>query len=85
MALNLKTNTKKMKATESQNKRLAKYLRDGGKVNPLTAWEKLGIYRLSARIFDIKKLGLDVKGDLVEVLNRFGETTRVKEYWIEKK
>ena len=74
-----------MKATESQNKRLAKYLRDGGKVNPLMDWEKLGIYRLSARIFDIKELGLNVQSRFIEVLNRFGETTKVKEYWIEKK
>ena len=74
-----------MKATESQNKRLAKYLRDGGKVNPLMAWQNLGIYRLSARIFDIKELGLNVQSRFIEVLNRFGETTKVKEYWIETK
>ena len=74
-----------MKATESQNKRLAKYLRDGGKVNPLMAWQNLGICRLSARIFDIKELGLNVQSRFIEVLNRFGETTKVKEYWIEKK
>ena len=48
--------------------------------NPLEAWRKLGIYRLSARVFDLREAGEDIKGEFVEVRNQFGEPCRVKSY-----
>ena len=67
---------------ESQNKRLLKYLQEGNKINPLKAWEILGIYRLSARIFDLAEQGNFISSNFIEVYNRFGEKTRVKEYYL---
>lgn len=43
---------------------------------------ELSIGRLPSRIFEIKKT-LPVKDRYVDVTNQFGETCRVKEYWID--
>ncbi len=65
---------------QAQVDRLRAYLRAGNDINPLEAWRKLGIYRLSARVFDLREAGEDIKGEFVEVRNQFGEPCRVKSY-----
>jgi hypothetical protein len=74
--------TKNNKMKDSQNKRLLSHLLQGNKVTPLTAWSMLGIYRLSARIFDLRDQGFDVKTDRIEVENGHGEKFNVAEYSI---
>lgn len=44
----------------SQKQKLHEYLKTHGEVNPWDAWAKLGIYRLSARIFDLRADGVDI-------------------------
>ena len=68
--------------TDSQNKRLLIYLQKGNKVTPLNAWENLGIYRLSARVFDLRYLGYNINMKRIEVKNKLGETFNVAEYSI---
>ena len=53
----------------------------GKKINPLTSWRELGIYRLSARINEIAKT-IEVQRGWKEVTNKHGETVKVREYWI---
>jgi hypothetical protein len=65
---------------DTQNKRLLKSLQEGNKVTPLNAWTTLGIYRLSARVFDLRDLGHDIKTERVEVENAHGEKFNVAEY-----
>ena len=53
------------------------------KREPLTqlkAYQKLGITRLGARIWDLEEKGVKIKKRWVEVKDRFGDTCRVKEY-----
>jgi len=64
----------------TQVERLAEYLHEGGKPTPMDAWFQLGIYRLSGRIFDLRKAGMRISMELVEVENQFGETVRVAQY-----
>jgi len=64
----------------NQNERLLNYLKINKKINPLQAWESLGIYRLSARVCDLRKLGWNIKSKSKEVLNKFNETCYVAEY-----
>lgn len=59
------------KATQSD--RLLQWLLSVGPINPLEAWTELGIYRLGARIFDLKKQGMTIQRKLVKVRNQFGE------------
>lgn len=67
-----------MKGT--QNKRLLSHLQEGRTINPLEAWQKLGIYRLSARIFDLRDSGHNIKMERKEVHNQFDEVVNVAEY-----
>ncbi len=67
---------------DSQNKRLLSHLQKGNNVTPLTAWLMLGIYRLSARVFDLRDQGHDIKMNRVEVENGHGEKFNVAEYSI---
>ena len=65
---------------QTQTSRLIKYLEANGTINPLQAWQELGIYRLGARIFDAKKLGYNIQSGRVSVKNQFGESCLVAEY-----
>jgi hypothetical protein len=64
----------------TQTQRLFDWLSTGRSINPLVAWETLGIYRLGARIFDLKKLGHKIINDGEDVENRFGEKCHVARY-----
>jgi hypothetical protein len=73
----------KFKQTDmNQNKRLLTYLEQGKKVNPLEAWNNLGIYRLASRVCDLRKEGIEVKDEWLDVSNRFGEFVKVKQYYL---
>ena len=63
-----------------QNERLLEYLKQHREIDPMTAWEKLGIYRLGARVFDLRKAGHDISSDRKAVENRFGEECKVALY-----
>lgn len=65
----------------TQTQRLEKYLKEKGSVGPLDAWKDLGIYRLSARVFELRRTtGLNVVTEREEVTNQFGEKTTVARY-----
>ena len=50
------------------------------KITPLEAWSKLGIYRLSGRIFDLKEQGVGITTTKTDVVNAFGEKCSVALY-----
>lgn len=50
---------------------------------PMTAgeiWSELGIARASARVFDLRRLGYDIRSPEITVRNRHGDTCRVSLY-----
>lgn len=48
----------------SKTKRLIAYLKRYGKIEPMKALNKFGIYRLGARIFDLRhRYGWDIRTD----------------------
>lgn len=51
-----------------------------GSITQLEALQDLGVMRLASRISDLKKQGYPIKGDVVEVKNRYGESCRIKRY-----
>jgi len=63
--------------------RLHDYLKEFGSVTQLQALRDLGIMRLSARIADLKKLGVEITTLRKPVKNRWGDTIHVVEYLIE--
>ena len=64
----------------TQNARLLAWLKQHRQIDPLTAWSKLGIYRLGARVFDLRKAGHNIESGRVEVSNQFGEPCNVALY-----
>ena len=67
----------------SRSKRQNDQLLDALRIKPLTALEilqELGIYRASARVFDLRDEGWDVRSEEITVRNRQGETVRVALY-----
>jgi len=69
---------------QTQNDRLLNYLERNGDINPMQAWQELGIYRLGARIFDLKESGVKIDKTTTKVCNRFGEACRVAKYRLVK-
>jgi len=65
---------------KSQNKRLLEYLQKGSNINPLDSWKLLGIYRLSARIFDLRADGYKIETERIIVKNQFNENVNVGSY-----
>jgi hypothetical protein len=66
---------------QTQVKRLEDYLKDHGNIGPIEAWKNLGIYRLSARIFELRKitsLNINTKREVVK--NTFDEPIYVARY-----
>lgn len=72
-----------MRATQCE--KVVNYMRLHGSITPLDAMLDLGIFRLGARIWDIKnKMGLKVVTKTVAVQNRFGQTCYVASYSLEE-
>ncbi len=63
----------------SQNKQIAQHLQSGKTITPLGALRLFSCLRLGARIYEIKKTGLDIKTTLVTRNNKtFAEYKLVK-------
>ena len=45
----------------SQNKKLLIYLKNNGSIDPMQSLNELGIYRLAARIYDLRSKGNIIK------------------------
>lgn len=65
-----------------QSIRLLAYLRNHLYITALEAMNDLGIFRLGARIWDLKQAGIQIQSDWRVVKNRFGEDCRIKAYWL---
>lgn len=72
----------KTKATDrqTQNRRLLDYMKRKGCITQFESIIDLGILRLSARIYDLRKAGHPIDDRWIVVRNRFGEDCRVKQY-----
>jgi hypothetical protein len=65
-----------MKHTE----RLLQWFTLRSTITPLQALRELGIYRLGARVFDLREAGHDIHTELMEVHNAHGGTSRIARY-----
>lgn len=67
-----------------QTERVLNHMQKYGPITGRMARDLYGIERLGARIWDLKKAGFDIRDQMVEGENRYGEKTHFKEYWIRK-
>lgn len=69
----------------SQADRLLHYLKTHAGITPDVAYTKLGIYRLSARIFDLRDKGYKILTTMIPVKSKFnGEEVYVARYSLVK-
>ena len=70
-----------MTEKETDMRLLLEYLEENESINPLEALSELGIYRLSGRICDLRKLGYPIETDLEKVkAKRRNKVCRVARY-----
>lgn len=70
-------------ATKTQADRLLDYLLEHpGGLNPLEAWQRLGIYRVADPAHRLRSRGFAVKTAVEIVSNQFGEECRVGLYYL---
>ena len=64
---------------ETQKQRIKEHLLKGKSLTPLQAFKKFGSMRLSGVIFKLKKEGLPIQTEIIQVKDK-----RVARYYIEK-
>lgn len=60
--------------------RLLSHFERFGAITSLEAFQKYGITRLSARIFDLRLLGYKIDTVMIDGTNRYGEPVRYGKY-----
>ena len=68
----------------TQNEELYEYLKTHDSITPLQALYRLGIYRLSARIYNLKEQGIPIKMELHKVKAKNGRIAYVGKYSLVK-
>ena len=53
-------------------------------ITQMKAYEKYGVTRLAAIIFELRDEGHDIKTDMIAVKNRYGDTCHVANYKLER-
>lgn len=56
------------------------YMKDYGSISPLEAFRDLGITRLSARIYELRKSGVPIIGETEKAKTRYGATAYYTRY-----
>lgn len=68
----------------TQKDAVLKYIQDFGSISNYEAFIDLGITRLSAVIYDLRKLGYNIETETEETINRYGTKVRFGRYKIEE-
>lgn len=66
----------------TQKERVLRFWKTRKGITQLQANEYLGVSRLAAVIFDLKKEGYNIESEMIEVENRWGEKCRVARYYL---
>lgn len=66
----------------TQCKLLLAHFESGGSLTAMEAAKLYSVGRLAARVSDLRRGGYPIKGDMVSVKNQFGDTCRVKRYYM---
>ena len=66
-----------------QTEKVLDYIQRFGSITAAEAVMDLGIYRLSARISDLRDEGYNIKSEMESGKNRFGEPTHYSRYSLE--
>ena len=65
---------------DSQKQKILNYMQEHGSINPSQAFNHLHIYRLGARILDLRRDGYDINTEIVREKNAEGDTVKYAVY-----
>lgn len=68
----------------SQKQMVLDYIMEFGSITPIDALRDLGVTRLAAKVFELKKDGHDIDKVIETGKNRFGNRTRYARYSLVK-
>ena len=71
-----------MNSKPTQAQRILDYMTAHGNITQMEALKDLGVFRLASRISELRKNGHKIESQMVKVENRYGETCRVKRYFL---
>lgn len=66
----------------TQNQRILDYMEQHGSITQLEALNACSVMRLASRISDLRRKGHPIESQMVKVTNKYGETCRVKRYYM---
>ena len=66
----------------TQRERIINYIREFGSISSWEAYKDLGITQLATRIKELKEEGYEFKTKWESSINRFGEKTDYKRYYL---
>ena len=69
----------------NQQEMVIEYMTDFGSITPMEAFAELGVTRLSAKIYDLKREGYIFGEKRETVVNRYGKKVSFKRFWIKEK
>ena len=64
----------------TQTDRVFNYIEEFGSINTFQAFTDLGISRLSARIWELRNMGIKINKESYNIKNRFGKNVTVYRY-----
>lgn len=64
----------------TQTRLILEYMIKFSSITPLEAMRDLGVYRLAARIADLRKAGNEIETTIISVPNRYGTMSKVAQY-----
>lgn len=71
-----------MNSNPTQAQRVLDYIAKYGSITQFEALKDLGVMRLASRVSELRKHGHKIESQMVKVENRYGETCRVKRYFL---
>lgn len=67
---------------QTQAEMILKYMEEHGSITQAEAAYALGCFRLSARIYDLKAMGFDIKKEIETEKTRHGTYCTYARYWL---
>lgn len=71
-------------ARKTQAQAVLEWLETGAGITSMEAFKQLGVTRLSAIIFNLRKAGHDIEGEDLTTTNRFGTKVKYTRYKLKK-
>lgn len=69
---------------QTQMSSILEYLENGNSITSMQAFQMFGCTRLSAKIFDMRKRGMNIKTETITCVNRYGMKTQCARYTLVK-